>query len=119
MARIVIEGSNRPSAYLARGERAEVQDSPHVQRLIKAGYVIVVNDDTTPTPASAPVTDAAPTSDPTNHTGHDAPPRNASREAWAYFLETQGVKFNDDDTRDVLISLWEQAQTQIPMFDNE
>jgi hypothetical protein len=42
-----------------------------------------------------------------------APPKNASRAAWAAFLTSQGVEFPDGDDdaagRDDLIAIWQQA----------
>lgn len=49
MGQIVIEGSVTPCIELPRGERAEVEHTDHVQRLIDRGYVTVVDE---PTPQS-------------------------------------------------------------------
>lgn len=95
MAKITIEGSIRPSAYLARGERAEVRsDDPTVEFLIAQGYVNVVDEETGQLEAP-PV--------PT------APGKGASLADWQQFLTAQGVDYpteGEGSKRDDLVELW-------------
>lgn len=94
MATVTIEGSLSPSAELPRGERRKVQRSEHVDRLIRKGFVVVVDEDG----------DVVPTPEPT---GPEAPAKNASTDAWRDFLTAQSVEFDPDATRDELVDAWD------------
>ena len=43
MAKLTIEGSLTPSAFLARGERRTVQHTPRIDRMVHRGFVVVVD----------------------------------------------------------------------------
>lgn len=123
MSKVTIEGSISPSTYLARGERATVQRTEKIDRLIERGFVVVVDDHAD---APHPVFDDENVmnqriSELEKHADAEAqkardelgvPPRNgsgATRAAWAEFLSKQNppIEFTDDDGRDELIALWD------------
>lgn len=95
MAKIVIEGSLSPSAYLARGERREVQDDARVQNLIRGGYVNVISSDGEPEPA--PLPEPVP-----------APKRNASRDDWAEWLAEHTDVVTEGKDRDALLADYDE-----------
>lgn len=43
MARVTLEGSVTPSTFLARGKRMTVERTPFIDKLIRRGYVNVVD----------------------------------------------------------------------------
>ena len=94
MAKVTIEGSISPSAYLPRGERREVPRTDHIERLIRGGFVNVIEDDgdVVPTPLPEPV---------------KAPARNSSAETWRAFLAEQGVEHDPDLNRDELVDAYD------------
>lgn len=99
MATVIIEGSTSPSAFLARGERVEVQRTKDIDKLIKRGFVVVVDDydnQDAPEPASQPEPPKAPS-------------KGASKADWQEWLASQEppVEFDPDDTRDELVDKWE------------
>ncbi|MCV7187045.1 hypothetical protein [Mycolicibacterium thermoresistibile] len=92
-----------------------------VRRLIAIGAVVVVDDN----PATEPVEQADSTPDgggllppgpnladsadltPLEPLMIEPPALNASRRAWAEFLTSRGIEFDDDAIRDDLIEIWE------------
>lgn len=107
--KVTIEGSLTPCVELPRGERRTVALTPHVERLIKRGFVVVVDDNPIP-----PLTDAdfedAPEPEAVGDPGPVQPPKlNASRDEWAAFLDGK-IEFTDDDGRDDLVRLWQGSQ---------
>ncbi|QHB37329.1 hypothetical protein I5G58_gp027 [Mycobacterium phage BirdsNest] len=89
MAKVTIEGSLSPSAYLARGERREVQRDEHVENLIRLGFVNVVDEDGDVEPAPLP--------EPVK-----APSKSASRDDWAEFLAKYTDIVTEGKNRDAL-----------------
>lgn len=138
MATVTIEGSQTPSVFLAKGQRRTVQLTDRVQRLIDAGFVIVVESDGptvkgvvdvkitpyTETVEDGPATpmseftvgDPEPVSVPEEPeadeqaTADHPPSRAASTSTWRKFLADQHVDFSPVASRDQLIALWEAAQ---------
>ncbi|AHJ88320.1 hypothetical protein CG91_gp020 [Mycobacterium phage 39HC] len=95
MAKITVEGSILPSAFLARGDRMDVRDDdPTVKFLIEQGYVNVVD-------AETGQLEAPPLP--------EAPSPNASTKDWQAFLTSQGVDFpteGEGSGRNELVALW-------------
>ncbi|URC18129.1 hypothetical protein SEA_ZENTENO07_28 [Mycobacterium phage Zenteno07] len=108
MAKIVIEGSLSPSAYLARGERREVQDDARVQNLIRGGYVNVISSEGEVEPA--PLPEPVP-----------APKRNASRDDWAEWLAEHTDVVTEGKDRDQLLADYDewQSRNDAPSADDE
>lgn len=119
---VTIEGSRiTPSDALGRGERRTVELTDRVRRLIAIGAVVVVDDN----PVTEPVEQADSTPDgegllqpgpnladsadltPLEPLMIEPPALNASRRAWAEFLTSRGIEFDDDAIRDDLIEIWE------------
>lgn len=119
---VIIEGSTTPAAGVLRsGERATVQLTPRIERLIAKGFVTAVkyleND-----PAPAPVAQSIDTDDTDDDVldaetdGNDAavPHGNASKAEWLEFLTAMGVDIpvGDDGglpTRNELRDLWQEV----------
>jgi hypothetical protein len=114
MASVTIRGSITPSAHLPRGKVVTVQRTEHIDRLIKQGFVDVLEEHPDapegkvvspepPAPAPAP----EPTPEPAPEPARVEPPhKNASREHWAEYVTSLGL---DPGTlsRDELIGMWE------------
>ena len=99
MAKVTIEGSLSPSAYLARGERREVQRDEHVENLIRLGFVNVVSEDGEVEPA--PLPEPVP-----------APKRNASRDDWAEWLAEHTDVVTEGKDRDELLAAYDEWQAR-------
>ena len=98
MAKLTIEGSLTPSAFLARGERRTVQRTPRIDRMVHKGFVVVVDahdDDEPAEPAEVMPTPVK------------APAKSASREDWAEFLAAHTDVVTEGRTRDQLIGDYE------------
>ncbi|AXN53295.1 hypothetical protein PBI_THONKO_23 [Mycobacterium phage Thonko] len=109
MTEILIEGSLSPSAYLARGERKRVQDDEHVQRLIKGGFVNVVDE-------GSGAVEPAPLPEPVS-----PPARNASRDDWAEFLAEHTDIVTEGKDRGDLIAAYDEylATHDAPAADDD
>lgn len=94
MAKVTIEGSTSPSTYLARGERIEVQRTDHIERLIKGGFVTVIDEEGHAEPAPLPEPIKPPT-------------KSGSRQAWADFLDEHTSVEVGDKTRDELVDAYD------------
>ncbi|QNL30148.1 tail assembly chaperone [Gordonia phage Mariokart] len=101
-AKVTIEGSIQPCSELARGERRTVALTDRVQRLIRRGFVVVVDDH-----APEPVAETDDLDAPEQ--GADAPKLNASRDEWAGYLDglEPPIAYTDEDGRDDLVRLWQ------------
>ena len=106
MASVTIEGSIKPSVFLARGERRTVQRTKRVENLIRQGYVVEVADGQAQ-PMPEPAAD-----DRTPHTENEPPARNASREDWAEFLAVHSDIVTEGKGRDDLIAEWDASNPQ-------
>jgi hypothetical protein len=113
MARVTIEGSVTPSTYLSRGKRTTVERTPFIDKLIRKGFVNVVQThDATPRDV---VTEIEQHTDEVKEAARlelkvrpdDAPARNASTEEWAQFLEDREIAFPEGSTRADLIARWD------------
>lgn len=98
MTAVTIEGTITPSAFLPTGDRVTVDRSPFIDRLIRNGFVRVIEE----TPASGvsvmeALTGVVPKP--------DRPARSASKNAWRAHLDLLGVPWNGDMKRDDLIAL--------------
>jgi hypothetical protein len=113
MARVTIEGSRlSPSTFLAAGERATVQRTERVERLIARGFVVEVPEQRTATEVEADEQADQSRADLTPYTLENPPKRNASREDWAEFLAAHsalGITIEGKD-RDQLIAAWDDYQ---------
>lgn len=112
MSLVTIEGSLTAASVLPRGERKTVERTPYIDKLIRNGFVFIVDGDT-------PVTE--PHIYIENNTDQDIeveyevedltePAADAPRREWAAFLTEHGVSFKTKDTRDQLIAAWGQAK---------
>ncbi|WRQ08236.1 hypothetical protein JDBV14_00610 [Mycobacterium phage harman] len=122
--RVTIEGSkSTPTDRLDAGEQITVEYTPEIQQLIRIGGAVVVEwhedepvekagealpDGETRTGVEAPadgtlVELAQDDDEPT------VPARNASRDVWTAFLDSQGLDYSNDDGRDDLIAIWDKA----------
>ncbi|AHB79342.1 hypothetical protein JAMAL_22 [Mycobacterium phage JAMaL] len=103
MARITIEGSRlSPSTFLAAGERATVQRTERVERLLARGFVVEVPEQRTVTEVEA--------DEQADQSREElgVPPRNASRDDWAEFLaQHPGGFVTEDKDRAALIAEWD------------
>lgn len=94
MASVIIEGSDRPCSHYPRGVRAEVQRTPHIDRLIDQGFVNVIDDEGHAEPAPLP--------EPIK-----PPAKSASRDDWATWLsENTDIVVTDQHTRAALIAAY-------------
>lgn len=114
MARVTIEGSITPSTFLRRGARITVERTDYIDKLIRRGYVTVVQD--FPAAAAAAAEEVAQTVQ-AQHAAVDAerqlsgtPARNASRDEWAAFMGDR-AQFDDSHTRNDLIQMWDEIQS--------
>lgn len=107
MAKVTVEGSRTtPTTYLAAGKRMTVDRSPLLDKMIRRGYVRVVEDVPATAHVEQIVTEARVAAD-TERELSGAPARNASWETWAEFLDQEGVSYEEADTRNALISRWD------------
>lgn len=95
MAGVTIEGSDTPSVYYPRGVRAEVQRTPHIERLIAGGFVNVIDDEGHAEPAPLP--------EPVK-----PPAKSASRDDWAEFLAEHTDVVTEGLARAELIAAYEE-----------
>lgn len=122
MARYVtVEGSITPTVFLPRGARKVVVVDDELRQLLKIGAVVVVDgsldddpdvepDDQDDDDGSEGEGDEGDADDSEN--GDDEPPqRNASRAAWADWLDTRTppVAYPSGTSRDQLIDIWQQV----------
>jgi hypothetical protein len=125
MAQVTIEGSLTPCTELAKGERKTVQLTKRIQRLIRKGYVVVIDqrenaavapDEKTPTHSSDGVGEsqantgaADPAAESPEPEGElPVPPANAKRDVWAKFLTSRNIAVPEDAPRDGLVEIWRQ-----------
>lgn len=103
MARVTIEGSRlSPSTFLAAGERATVQRTDRVERLIARGFVVEVPEQRTATEVEA--------DEQADQSREElgVPARNASRDDWAEFLARHPGGFvTEGKDRAALIAEWD------------
>lgn len=98
---ITIEGSILPSDQLARGERRTVALTPHVQRLIDRGFVVVVDENA----------GDAPEPDFTDENGELTEPHGGSSKVeWQKWLDAHEVAYSINDSRDDLVAIWQGSQ---------
>lgn len=113
MASILIEGAT-PNTYLNTGQRRRVEKTQLVRKLLKSGYIVEIKPD--------PI--LAPTITITNDSGQDlevelitqpaeerddavaVPARNASKDTWREFLESEGFEVDATATREQMIGAW-------------
>jgi hypothetical protein len=113
MARITVEGSITPSVWLARGHRRTVEDTAYVRKLIRNGFVTLVDSP----PAAVEVVQvveeqlAAVKSEREVRTA-EAPAKSASRDVWAAFLDKETVSYPEEAGRNDLIARWEYVTGQ-------
>lgn len=89
MASVTIEGSLSPAAFLARGERRTVQRTDRIDKLIRRGFVVVVDEEGE--------VEAPPAPEPVK-----APAKSASRDDWAEFLAEHTDIVTEGLNRDAL-----------------
>lgn len=94
------------TTHLRRGERAAVERTPTIDKMIERGYLIeepcvCSEEEHTDSPADV---DA-----PEQEDGLAVPGRGASRATWAEFLAAQDFSFESDATRDDLVAQWDAA----------
>lgn len=114
MAKVTIEGSRTtPSVALAPGARKTVALTERVERLIRNGFVNVVErfeDEPAAESTEQPQgDDADDADDPAQEP--ERPPYDANRDVWAEFLTEHEppIDFTDKDDRDALIARWQQT----------
>lgn len=108
MSSVTIRGSVAPSSFLARGETVTVARTAHIDRLIARGYVEVVGETTLPAPEIEGGEGVALSL--VSEVDVSAPPaRNASRDAWAAWLDDKGIAYPPVSGRDDLIAAWDDA----------
>ncbi|ACF05023.1 hypothetical protein Nigel_20 [Mycobacterium phage Nigel] len=109
MARITIEGSRlSPSTFLAAGERATVQRTERVERLLARGFVVEVPEQRTVTVTEVVTEVEADKQAAQSREELGVPPRNASRDDWAEFLaQHPGGFVTEDKDRAALIAEWD------------
>lgn len=121
MGQVTIEGSTTPCTELPRGVRRTVAVTDHVRRLVARGFAVVVDgsldDDQVWHPSGDPVPSDEPDDSPVEPAADrlvfDGPPaRNARRDIWAAFLDTEGIAYPDTASRDDLIAGWEAIEQQ-------
>lgn len=108
MALVTLEGTSTPSTYLARGARKTVERTGYVNKLIRGGYVRVVQEHrameevltTAAQQYEAAVLERQITTAPT---AVDPKP------VWADFLERQHISYPKKATRADMIARWEAA----------
>lgn len=120
MAKVTIEGSRlSPSTFLAAGERATVQRTDRVERLIARGFVVEVPDGRTVTEVEADDNAEQSRADLVPDPG-TPPKRNASREDWAEFLAQHPNGYvTEGKDRDQLIAEWDADAVAGPHADVE
>lgn len=104
MATVTIEGTIIPSAFLPTGDRVTVDRSPFIDRLIRNGFVRVIEE----TPAPGVTVMEALTgvaTGPVDGPVEQRPARSASKDAWRAYLDGAGIPWSDDMRRDDLIAL--------------
>lgn len=104
MSAITIEGTVTPSTFLASKERRTVERTEFIDKLIRKGYVKVV-----PTPDTVKVAATPVEPDEVELPAVTGPPKNASRDEWAAWLDEAGIEYTDEDGRDALIALWDES----------
>ena len=115
MAQVTLEGSITPSTYLARGARVTVERTPYVDKLIRKGYVVVIGAAAAKTPVVEEITRIVEAQRETVDNERQltgAPARNAGRDVWAEFLRKEEFEVGDDETRNELISRWDNRHTE-------
>jgi hypothetical protein len=103
-ASVIIEGTLTPAAgVLERGERKTVAFTPRIQRLVEGGFVKVVEHLDGPLEDEL-VGDQDPGDEGLTDTPQP-PAKNASRDDWSTFLESQNIEAGER-TRDELVQAW-------------
>lgn len=97
------------TTHLRRGERAAVERTPTIDKMIERGYLVeepcvCSEEEHADSPADVADVDA-----PEQEAGPAVPGRGASRAAWAEFLSGQDFSFESDATRDDLVAQWDAA----------
>ena len=108
---VKIEGTITPSSFLPAGEVIVVDRSPFIDRLIRNGFVRVV-EDTAPDPGPVVPDGPVPVSDGGGVSGRmlvgeavEVPSRSGSKAAWQQYLDHRGIEWREDMSRDDLIVL--------------
>lgn len=110
MAKITLEGSRQtPSTYLAAGKRITVDRTPMVDKMIRKGYVRVIEEGTTVSAAQhvIEIVEEQQAAVDSERQLAGTPARNASRDEWAQFLRDEGVPFDESAARNDLILTWD------------
>lgn len=107
MATVTIEGSRMlPNTYLRPGKRMTVERTPLVDKMLRNGFVTLVQGVDATQHVIQIVDDQREAADNERQLS-GTPARNASRDEWAAFLRDEGVPFEDGDTRNELIAAWD------------
>lgn len=115
MARIIIEGSNNPSTFLAKGQRTIVERSPMIDKLIRKGFVVVI-DERPSTPAAPSAAPPEPAVDEPEEI--EVPPESAIKSVWQDFLDDMQIAYPATATKADLIARWEAAQHTEQVYDD-
>jgi hypothetical protein len=104
MALVTIEGSVTPSSHLGRGERRTVERTDFIDKLIRNGYVTVVETITPPfTEEDLAEAIAAIGDEPVKV----VPAADDSLELWQEFMADQvDPLILENATRDELVAIW-------------
>lgn len=108
MAQVTIEGTLTPSVMLARGERSVVEHTPRIDRLVRYGYIKIVEGDDEPIVADKPYVRPEP------------PNGNASRDDWAEYLNQHTGIDTEGKGRDALKAEYDEllrVEADIPPAD--